>query len=231
MPSNATAFIERIVETQNQQEPVMTHDGIDKILGELSTLTLDELPDDYRRIAKLDQINKSHYRNRHFYVIQPSDRQRLIVGHFRISDLLPETSVADTEHDEQNPHFDWPSGSQETYLFIDTKLLYRLLDLILELKNQGYDHRAMTIYYGYRPPAHNHNINGARRSQHLYGKALDMWAGDVNRDGHENIDDKMIILNILEKKIFPGTGGIGRYMNTPRAIHFDIRSKKSRWNK
>ncbi|MBV71212.1 MAG: hypothetical protein CMH52_07660 [Myxococcales bacterium] len=219
------------MDNDSDPPPILTHDGIDSILGQLDTLTLSELPDEYRRIANLDHVNPSHYRHRSFYVVRPSDRMRLIVGHFRIKDFLPDSSAADVHGDEQNPNFSWPKDSEETYLFIDTKLLHRLLDLILELRKQDYDHQAMTIYYGYRPPAHNHNIQGAKRSQHLYGKALDMWAGDVNRDGQANMDDKMIILNILEKKIFRGTGGIGRYLDDPRAIHFDTRRKKGRWNK
>ncbi|MEE2755505.1 MAG: D-Ala-D-Ala carboxypeptidase family metallohydrolase [Myxococcota bacterium] len=213
------------------QDPILTHDGIDDVLSKLDTRRLSELPDEYRRTAKLDQIARSHYRHRTFYVVRPSDRQKFVVGHFRIRDFLPETSAADAHGDEQSPHFDWPVDAEETYLLIDSNLLHRLLDLILELKKQGHDHEAMTIYYGYRPPAHNHSINGAKKSQHLFGKAVDMWAGDINRDGETDMDDKMIILNILERKIFRGTGGVGRYLDDPRAIHFDTRRKKGRWDK
>jgi len=74
---------------------------------------------------------------------------------------------------------------------------------------------------GYRSPAHNKKVGGAKNSQHLYGKACDMKV--------KGMTPKQVLL-VIERLIKEGKmmqGGIGVY-NT--FLHYDIRNSKARWN-
>lgn len=74
---------------------------------------------------------------------------------------------------------------------------------------------------GYRSPAHNKSVGGAKNSMHLYGKACDMKV--------KGMTPKQVLL-VIERLIKEGKmkqGGIGLY-NT--FIHYDIRGTKARWN-
>lgn len=66
---------------------------------------------------------------------------------------------------------------------------------------------------GYRCPAHNKAVGGAKDSQHLVGKAADITARDLPR------------LMLLAEKYFHDQG-LGLYKNY---VHVDVRGTRVRW--
>ncbi len=81
----------------------------------------------------------------------------------------------------------------------------------------------LTINSGYRTWWYNRKVKGSRNSQHLYGKAIDIFALDV--DGGPKA-----LAAICEKYFSEQCriveGGIGIYKTF---VHFDVRIKKARW--
>jgi len=85
---------------------------------------------------------------------------------------------------------------------------------------RDYIGKPIKINSGYRSPAHNAKIKGARNSQHIKGKAADITVTGVTPNQLAAIIFKLI----QEKKI--SEGGVGIY---PNFVHYDIRGKKARW--
>ncbi|WP_245514807.1 YcbK family protein [Jiella endophytica] len=73
------------------------------------------------------------------------------------------------------------------------------------------------ITSGYRSPAHNARVNGARRSQHMGCKAADLIVPGAN---------PMKVAAFV--RALPGRGGVGTYCHT-QAIHIDVGPKRD-WN-
>ena len=81
---------------------------------------------------------------------------------------------------------------------------------------------------GYRSPEHNKKIGGKQEvpgipnsgSQHLYGKAADIYVKELSIGYLHEIIEQLISENILNIK------GLGKYTNF---LHLDIRDKKARW--
>ena len=79
--------------------------------------------------------------------------------------------------------------------------------------------RAVNINSAFRTASHNaKQKHAAKYSQHLYGKAADIWIKDVTVDA----------LADYAETLLPDTGGIGRYY-TDGFVHVDVRKVKSRW--
>lgn len=79
----------------------------------------------------------------------------------------------------------------------------------------------MRINSGYRSPAHNTSIGGAKNSFHMKGMAADF-----------TIQGKTIpeTISLIEKLIAQGKiskGGLGTYRTF---VHYDIQGKNRRWN-
>jgi uncharacterized protein YcbK (DUF882 family) len=73
---------------------------------------------------------------------------------------------------------------------------------------------------GYRSPAHNKKVGGAKFSQHLTASGA-----DINAEGYEPKQlAEVIELLILKGKM--KQGGLGTY---PNFVHYDIRGTKARW--
>jgi uncharacterized protein YcbK (DUF882 family) len=73
---------------------------------------------------------------------------------------------------------------------------------------------------GYRTPAHNKKVGGAKESQHLTASG-----GDINVPGFT----PQKLATVIEKLISEGRmvqGGLGIY---PGFVHYDIRGTKARW--
>jgi len=64
--------------------------------------------------------------------------------------------------------------------------------------------------------SHNKNVDGSRKSMHLFARAIDVPA-----------DNPIELYNFLDKE-FPDTYGIGLYSTF---VHIDTREKKARWIK
>jgi uncharacterized protein YcbK (DUF882 family) len=105
---------------------------------------------------------------------------------------------------------------------VPTELLENVTELAQNLQvlrdNLG---AAVTVTgSGYRTPAHNKKVNGAKNSQHLYAKAA-----DINAEGYTPV----ALATVIERLIASGKmkqGGIGIYKNF---VHYDIRGTKARW--
>ena len=79
--------------------------------------------------------------------------------------------------------------------------------------------KAVNINSAFRTASHNaKQKHAAKYSQHLYGKAADIWIKDVTVDA---------LADYIET-LLPNTGGIGRYY-TDGFVHVDVREVKSRW--
>jgi uncharacterized protein YcbK (DUF882 family) len=89
--------------------------------------------------------------------------------------------------------------------------------------------KPVIINSGYRSPNHNKLAGGAPLSQHLFGKAIDLKIGDINRDGSINQEDKNIAYKILQLDVIANRGGLGFYPNT-QILHMDVRGEYARWN-
>ena len=77
------------------------------------------------------------------------------------------------------------------------------------------------INSGYRSPEHNAKIGGVKNSQHVKGKASDIFVnGMTPKEVAEQIE-------LLIEKGEMMQGGIGVYDSF---VHYDIRGKKARWN-
>jgi len=76
--------------------------------------------------------------------------------------------------------------------------------------------KPITIMSGYRSPAYNRKIGGARHSQHMLGTAADIKIKGMTP---KQVADKIELLF--------APGGLGRY---PSFTHVDIRQgRKARW--
>jgi uncharacterized protein YcbK (DUF882 family) len=80
----------------------------------------------------------------------------------------------------------------------------------------------ITINSGYRSFAHNQKIGGEPNSQHLLGKAADVVIEGVSPDEVADAIEFLIDSKMMKQ------GGLGRYDSF---THYDIRGKKSRWDK
>lgn len=94
----------------------------------------------------------------------------------------------------------------------------RLMNNLQALRNEV--KRPITITSGYRSPAHNRAIGGAKNSRHMFGDAADIKV--------KNMSPKQVVA-IIEKLISEGKmeeGGIGIY---PSWVHYDCSLIKRRW--
>jgi hypothetical protein len=207
-----------------KQKEILSYSEIDSVLS-----TFEKVP--YKQLNK-EYLETTGYRGRpdenkvadkYFYKLIGGDVFTNLVGTFQVNEFLPKDkywketySLADSNYIQ--------------YFLIDTKVLYRFLDLILLMKKSGYNTAALKIMDGYRYPAFNKATGGAGFSQHIYGKAIDIEVGDINNDSIvDEKKDKKIIIELLDKKIIKKSGGIGLYPGT-QIVHFDTRGKYARWN-
>lgn len=79
----------------------------------------------------------------------------------------------------------------------------------------------ITITSGYRCPAYNRRVGGARNSQHCDGIAADIKVQYADGDHLSPAD----VADYLED-LYPDKYGIGRY---PSWTHIDVRPNKARW--
>ncbi len=103
----------------------------------------------------------------------------------------------------------------------DEVLICEDLTAALEKIRAHFDGRPVLISSGYRDPKYNAKINGAKASQHLYGKAVDIRIPDVTPRAIAQYADSL------------GLGGVGLYEykpgQKPGFCHVDTRSGRARW--
>lgn len=80
--------------------------------------------------------------------------------------------------------------------------------------------KPIKINSGYRSPAHNAKVKGAKNSMHVKGKAADIVV-----QGYTPTQLAAVIFKLIEEKKMR-QGGVGIY---PTFVHYDIRGTKARW--
>lgn len=81
--------------------------------------------------------------------------------------------------------------------------------------------KSITITSGYRSPAHNKKIGGAKFSQHILGTAADIKVSGMTPKQVAEVIEKLITENRMVQ------GGLGTYAGW---VHYDTRGIKARWN-
>ena len=95
----------------------------------------------------------------------------------------------------------------------------RLIEM-LELLRADLGGNPITITSGYRSPAHNARVGGARNSYHTRGMAADIRV--ANKTPQEVYD--------AATRLFPTAGGIGIYIRGGGGwVHIDSRPSPARW--
>ena len=104
----------------------------------------------------------------------------------------------------------------------DTVMVDEVLTVVLQCIREHFG-KAVTITSGYRTPAHNAAVGGAKSSQHLLGRAADIRVQGVSV---ENVA-------AYAESLMPDWGGVGRYPvkagRTTGWVHLDTRAEKARW--
>ena len=104
----------------------------------------------------------------------------------------------------------------------DTVMVDETLTVVLQCIRDHFG-KPVTITSGYRTPAHNAAVGGAKSSQHLLGRAADIRVAGVS------VED----VAAYAESLMPDWGGVGRYpVKAGRAtgwVHVDTRQNKSRW--
>ena len=80
----------------------------------------------------------------------------------------------------------------------------------------------LRITSGYRSPEHNAKVGGAKRSQHLTGRAADIAIpAGYTVDRFADTIESLIAVGTLPE------GGVGRYRSW---VHYDVRKAYARWD-
>ena len=82
--------------------------------------------------------------------------------------------------------------------------------------------KPITVLSGYRSPAHNLKIGGAKESFHVKGMAGDLQVAGMTPSQVAQTIEKLIKEGKMKE------GGIGIY---PTFCHYDFRGKRIRWKK
>ena len=102
-------------------------------------------------------------------------------------------------------------------VFIDTKLV----DILEQIR--VHFEKPVNITSAFRTAKHNNSCGGAKFSQHLYGKAVDIYLPGINVQE----------VYAYAEKLLGESGGLGIYPpGLGRAngwVHIDVRKDKSRW--
>ena len=90
----------------------------------------------------------------------------------------------------------------------------------LEVLRSAFGDAGIHITSGYRSPAHNRAVGGAKNSEHMQGRAA-----DINVAGHTPVQVKAKILELIANGRML-QGGIGLYSGF---VHYDTRGYAARW--
>jgi len=203
------------------EKEILTYSGTDSVLDSFVKVPFEQLDAKYLEYTGYKRaVYRKGIEDKIFYRITNREANRILAGTFRVIDFLPKDSlrlrsVIDT--------------SVVQYLCIEREVLHRLLDLVNALARQGYNKYGFKIKDGYRYPDFNNRTGGARMSQHMFGRAIDIAISDINGDGvfTESVDKK-IIYSLLDTAIIRNSGGLGGYPGT-NVVHFDTRGSRARW--
>ncbi len=89
------------------------------------------------------------------------------------------------------------------------------IDLLVKLEELRKKTGPLVVNSGYRCPAHNRNVGGAKNSQHVKGTAADIRATKMSANNVYNHANRIF-----------NRGGVGKYRNF---THVDTRGFRARW--
>lgn len=208
---------------ESGQLAVDTERGVDEVLRKLRRVRYRDLPQPYVERTEQNMAPfKKRLARRRYLEVRGTQRLMFIAGRFRIDDFLAHDEVwrrHNATYDQSEPQF----------LLLDPKLPRTIVRLQNALRRRELDAEAFDVREAFRPPRLNREDGGASRSRHIYGEAVDLVIGDINRDGTADAADKAIVLDLLEHKLVRNRGGIGRYPGS-QTIHFDFRGRRARWD-
>jgi len=106
---------------------------------------------------------------------------------------------------------------------IPPELIVNAVELLQNLQIiRDHFQKPIVIISGYRSPARNEAIGGAKKSQHMEAKAADIKISGVPTEEIYNRIDKLMAQGKIK------TGGLGLYVRSG-FVHYDTRGVKVRW--
>lgn len=201
----------------HKQPDVHSFTEAHRIFSEYELVSYDQLPKNVLIENKLQGVRFSKLK---FYKIPKQDLYRKVYLNQRFIDFY------------SLPHFQQSTlffGNDFYYICLNEKVVKSLFDLKAILEAKGYNSRMIQVISGYRHPSRNDAVGGATNSMHLYGNALDIKVGDVNRDHLTNKTDKDLVYAILNTSLIGNKGGLGFYPGT-MVLHMDVRGSRARWD-
>ena len=156
----------------------------------------------------------------------------------------------ETESVALSPHFRIgqflckQAGGYPKYLVVDLELIDKLEGVLQEINAAGHNVDTLEIMSGFRTPAYNAGLNNVSFSQHLFGRAADVYVDtkppaqrmdDLDRDGRADIRDVHWLFQLTSGLEHSGevvAGGLGGYRaNAMRGpfLHVDARGTPARW--
>ncbi len=212
--SQATAY-----DAATGQRPVLTHAQLDAFFQNLAQASPAEKDTAFffRQITTSPNPDLKRYS---YYKVSGPDIYRFLLGDHRLYEFLCRDSVF-------YENLRRPEAGIPLYFRLKPATFHLALDFLLQLEADGFDPAAVRVRYGYRHPQYNIEVGGALKSQHIYGTAIDLAIGDLNRDGAEDSLDKAIASERLEQLV-GAKGGLGNYPGT-QVLHIDTRGYRARW--
>ena len=213
---------EKLYDQQTKQPPVTRHSQLDSVLDGLQVIPFQKIDKGYLAEAGITAKWKRVLSKRSWYVVRGKQAFQYLVWNFRIEDFMTKDNAWEVNRTN-------PDAGHIQYLCLDRRVLHRLMDLLDYMHEQKLDITKVLIKHGFRYPSYNARIGGAKKSRHQFGEAIDLFIGDVNRDGRADEEDKAPLLAILDTKIIGDGGGVGRYPDS-HVIHLDVRGFRARWD-
>lgn len=156
----------------------------------------------------------------------------------------------ETENVQLSPHFRLgqfickQSGGYPKYALVDRALVDKLEELLAQVNAAGHAAETLTVMSGFRTPHYNASLNNAQFSQHIYGRAADVYVDqaaprarmdDLDADGASDIGDVHWLYHIAQGLESTGAvvaGGLGGYHANAHHgpfLHVDARGTAARW--
>lgn len=203
------------------QQPVDHISKLDDILSDFKPISAQALDSEYYAYTKYDESKyKKLIQGKELLQLEREDFFKFIVDDIRIHELITKDKFYRRTLRNKDVPYPW---------LINKKVLHKLHELIVALEREGYDSKAFVITNGHRHPRENERVGGASQSRHMLGEAIDISIKDIDKSGSYEDRDKQIVLKLLEEEIIKDEGGVGLYPGT-RAVHFDVRGYRARWN-
>jgi len=211
----------KMADSKSLPKSVKTVQEIDAKLSDLEKQSFSKLDESYLNYSKsLDGKYHSLLKDKNYYILDRSDFFKTIVNDIRIKDLLTKDKFYKACLFDANKSYYW---------LMDKKLLHKIWLLQNTLDKKGFNPNGFSVVNGHRHPLYNEQVGGASKSRHIKGEAIDIHIQDIDGNGYYEEKDKQIVLDLLEKIIIKSEGGIGKYPGT-RAVHFDVRGYRARWD-